>query len=552
MTPLIAGLLATLPQNPPPRLIETHISWVILVGDFAYKLKKPLDLGFLDFSTLDKRRACCDAEIRLNRRLAPDIYLGVVAVAGSPDAPRFEGEGPVLEWAVKMRAFPADATLDREAEVSAEQIDAIADAVAAFHGAVDVAPADSAYGLPEMVRAPITANFEHLRALLPPPSGEPPLGEDKGRGEGARVQGASRPCSLSPSPSPEGGGELLLDRIEAWSRAEGERLADHFAARKADGYIRECHGDLHLGNIAWIPDSPPPFPKGEMKNQGRPLIFDAIEFNPDLRFIDVINEIAFLTMDLRHRGRDDLAWRCLNRYLEHTGDYAGLAALPYYQVYRAMVRAKVAAILATQRADRTNVDFGECRRYLELADRLAHDRHPALILMHGVSGSGKTWYSRQLLERLGAVRLRSDVERKRLFGLAARESSAGVPGGIYTREAGERTLARLLEQARELLTAGFSVIVDATFIRRDWRDPFARLAQELGLPWFIAAAEAPAEVLRERVAHRMVTGHDASEAGLEVLESQLAAVEPFTDTEQGHVLPLVNGVDGAIARIQVV
>jgi aminoglycoside phosphotransferase family enzyme/predicted kinase len=489
-----------------------------------------------------------------------------VAVTGSLDAPRFEGDGPVLEWAVKMRAFPADATLDREAEVSAEQIDAIADQVADFHSAIDIAPADCAFGLPDMVRAPITANFQHLRALLPPPPGE-------GRGEGATVPEPMKPGSLSPSPSPGGGGENLLDRLEAWSQAEGERLAAHFSARKAGGFVRECHGDLHLGNIAWIPEAlpplkkgggggfvgailagpgeippTPPVPKGGMKNQGRPLIFDAIEFNPDLRFIDVINEIAFLTMDLRHRNRPDLAWRCLNRYLEHTGDYEGLAALPYYQVYRAMVRAKVAAILASQAGN----DFAECRRYLDLADRLAHDRHPALILMHGVSGSGKTWYSQQLLERLGAVRLRSDVERKRLFGLAAQASSAGVPGGIYTREAGERTLARLLEQSRGLLKAGFSVIVDATFIKLDWREPFACLANELTLPWFIAAAEASPEILRERVAQRMNEGKDASEAGLAVLESQLASLDPFTETELPHVLRLNEGVDAALNRIQAV
>jgi predicted kinase len=265
-----------------------------------------------------------------------------------------------------------------------------------------------------------------------------------------------------------------------------------------------------------------------------PLVFDAIEFNPDLRFIDVVNEIAFLTMDLRHRGRGDLAWRCLNRYLEHTGDYPGLAALPYYQVYRAMVRAKVAAILAAQHGG----DLSVCREYLDLADRLAHDRRPALILMHGVSGSGKTWHSQKLLEGLGAVRLRSDVERKRLFGLAPHESSAAVPGGIYTREAGERTLARLLELARGLLAAGFPVIVDATFLKRDWRDPFAALADELRVPWHIAAAEADPAVLRERVARRQREGRDASEAGLDVLEAQLASLEPFADHERPHVLRL--------------
>lgn len=283
-----------------------------------------------------------------------------------------------------------------------------------------------------------------------------------------------------------------------------------------------------------------------MKHPGRPLVFDAIEFNPDLRFIDVVNEIAFLTMDLRHRGRDDLAWRCLNRYLEHTGDYPGLAALPYYQVYRAMVRAKVAAILAAQHGG----DLAVCREYLDLAERLAHQRRPALILMHGVSGSGKTWHSQKLLESLGAVRLRSDVERKRLFGLAPHESSAAVPGGIYTREAGERTLARLLELARGLLAAGFPVIVDATFLKRDWRDPFAALAGQLALPWFIAAAEADPAVLRERVARRQREGRDASEAGLDVLEAQLASLEPFAEQELPHVLHLGLGLESALHTLR--
>ena len=494
---LIAGLLASLPQDPPPRLIETHISWVILTGEFAYKLKKPLDLGFLDFSTLDKRQACCAAEIRLNRRLAPDIYLDVVPVTGTEAAPRLGGDGPVLEWAVKMRAFPADATLDRETSLGGEQIDAIADRVAAFHQAIAAAPADSAFGRPAAVMAPVAANFAHLRSLAPP-------------------------ADLVPR----------IDRLDAWSRAEGERLAEHFAARKAAGFVRECHGDLHLGNIAWVNDEP--------------LIFDAIEFNPDLRYIDVVNEIAFLTMDLAHRDRDGLAWRVLNRYLEHTGDYAGLAALPYYQVYRAMVRAKVAAILAGQHGG----DLADTRAYLALAERLAQPRRPALVLMHGVSGSGKSWHAQQLLEALGAVRLRSDVERKRLFGLGATASSAGVPGGIYTREAGQRTLTHLLDASRLLLAAGFSVIVDATFIRRDWRQPFADLADALGLPWFIAAARADPDTLRERVARRQALGGDASEADLAVLEAQLASAEPFTETETPHVLTLVNGVDDVLARVR--
>jgi len=549
LQPLIAALLdpAAYPHPAPaPRLIETHISWVILAGDYAYKLKKPVNLGFLDFSTLEKREHCCHEEVRLNRRLAPDIYLGVVPVAGTP--PAMEGEGPALEWAVQMRAFPADATLDREADITAEQIDAIADRVARFHGEIAAAPADSGFGLPDAVRAPVAENFRQLRALLPSP-------------------------------------DTLLDPLEAWTQFEGQRLADHFTARRAEGYIRECHGDLHLGNIAWLAEALPPFSKGGTSapsaapsdansvfaqggstpifdgiefndrrcrrdacaTRGMPLIFDGIEFNPGLRFIDVISEIAFLCMDLTHRGREGLAWRFLNRYLEHTGDYAGLAALPYYLVYRALVRAKVTAIRASQ----SDGDFTETLSYLALAQRITQRPAAALLLMHGVSGCGKTWVSQPLLEQLPAIRLRSDVERKRLFGLTALADSRALGENIYSREAGARTLARLLDLTKTLLSAGFRVIVDATFIKRDWREPFQKLAEERGIPWWIAALEAPSEVLRQRVAARQASGHDASEAGPGVLAAQLAAVEPFNEAELPHVVPLSGAPLQAVSQIQV-
>jgi len=501
LPPLIAGLLN--PTAYPhaaatPRLIETHISWVILAGEFAYKIKKPLNFGFLDFSSLAKRHHFCEEEIRLNARLAPDIYLAVVAISGTPEEPRFdpslEAAGPVIEWAVKMRAFPADATLDREAEVSTEQIDAIAECIAEFHAGIVSAPTSSAYGEPDKVVAPVAANFEQLRKLLP------------------FDQDSQLDSQLKP----------LLDRLQTWSENEGQRLQPHFAARKAGGFIRECHGDLHLGNIAWVDD--------------KPLVFDALEFNPALNHIDVINEIAFLSMDLRHRGRADLAWRLLDGYLAQTGDFAGLQALPYYQVYRAMVRAKVSAILATEHPE--HADISACLSYLQLADRLAHDRHPALLLMHGVSGSGKTWLSQQLLQQLGGIRLRSDVTRKRLFGLKPLQDSATIPGGIYTREASARTLATLVKDARGLLAAGFLVIVDATFMHRRWRAPFQALAAELQVNWRIVSLAAPTDVLQARIAQRQLQGTDASEAGLAVLESQLANLEPFDADEASHVIDL--------------
>ncbi len=481
--PLIASLLRTLPAA---RLIETHISWVIVSDEFAYKLKKPLDLGFLDFSTLEKRRQACEEEVRLNRRLAPQIYLQAVPVTGTVVAPRMGGEGPVLEWAVQMRAFPQDATLDRAERLMPEQIDAIAERVAAFHAEIAAAPEESEFGRPDPVRRPVMQNFVQIRALDPPPE------------------------VLAP-----------LQQLEGWASAEGERLKDHFVARRAAGFVRECHGDLHLGNIAWV--------------DGRPLIFDGIEFNPSLRFIDITSEIAFLAMDLIHRGEDRLAWRFLNRYLEFSGDYEGLAALRYYMVYRAMVRAKVSGIRASQEGSGTN-DYGECISYLELALRLAEPSPPALMLMHGVSGSGKTVLSQRLLEDLGAIRIRSDVERKRLFGLGPLDRSDSIAGGIYTPEANQRTRERLLRLAEDVLEADFRVIADATFIDQAWRQPLESLAEAHGTAWCIISPDVPEAILRSRVAQRARIGHDASEADLAVLERQLERRQPLSGKERQHLV----------------
>jgi hypothetical protein len=464
------------------RLIETHISWVLIAGDFAYKLKKPLDLGFLDFSTLEKRRHFCDEEIRLNRRLAPNIYLDVVAVTGSVAAPRIGGDGPVLEWAVRMRAFPPEATLDCAVELTTDQVDAITDAIARFHRSLPAAPLDSPYGEPAAVLQPALENFAQIRALQPE-------------------------CTLLGR----------LDALEAWTHAEGARLEAVFAERKRAGGIRECHGDLHLGNIAWV--------------NSAPLIFDCIEFNPGLRWIDVLSELAFLFMDLMHRARPDLAWRLINRYLEHTGDYAGLDVFRFYLVYRAMVRAKVAAIRARQQPGAAS----ELPGYLALAEMLARPQPAALFLMHGVSGSGKTWLAQMALERFGAVRLRSDVERKRLFGLDALDDSRRIEGGIYTEAASARTFQNLLELVTTLLQAGYRVIVDATFLKQAHRAPFVALAESMGVPLRILDLQADEALLRQRVQQRMARADDASEADLAVLEAQIQAVEPFTAAESKRV-----------------
>jgi hypothetical protein len=468
-----------------PRCIETHISWVLIAGDHAYKIKKPVDFGFLDFSTLAKRRACCAEEVRLNRRLAPDLYLGVVEIRGAESAAHIGGDGPLLDYAVWMRAFPADATLDREAEVSPAQIDAIAKCVAAFHASIERASIANCGTAAERALEPVRENFRLL------------AGQDLG------VSGSRQ-----------------RDALRDWSEAEAARLAGHFVSRCAGGFIRECHGDLHLGNIAWVDNAP--------------LIFDGIEFNPSLRCIDIMSEVAFLMMDLMHRGMDALAWRFLDAWLARTGDFSGLAALRFYQVYRAMVRLKVARLRASQGQP------GACddgRDYLDLAERFGKAPAPFLVLMHGPSGSGKSWVSQHLLENLGLIRLRSDVERKRLAGLDALARSHSAPGdGLYTPAMSERTYRHLLDTAAALLGFGLPVVVDATFLDAAARQPFLLLAGQLGVPLRILSLAAPTEVLRARLLAR--AGSDASEADVAVLAAQMARALPLSASERGVAVGL--------------
>ena len=352
-------------------LIETHISWVILTGDYAYKIKKAVDLGFLDFTTLARREHFCREELRLNRRLAPEWYLDVVPITGEVDAPVIGGTSAPVEWAVKMRQFERGAEISHllpTGVVTPQIIDQVADRVAAFHAQCARDTAADGYGAADAVRRPIRNNLATLASRLADPA-------------------------LRAS----------LERLRDWSEAEHQRLLPTLDARRAEGFVREGHGDLHLGNIAL--------------DRGQVLVFDCIEFDPRLRWIDVMSEVAFIVMDLTHRGRPDLARRLLNRYLEHTGDYGGLAVLHYYLVYRALVRASVAAIRAAQRGGNA-VGGNEVRGYLDSAEQFTRTPAPRLIITHGVSGSGKTTLTSALLEAVDLIRIRSDVERKRPAGPA--------------------------------------------------------------------------------------------------------------------------------------
>jgi hypothetical protein len=312
-----------------------------------------------------------------------------------------------------------------------------------------------------------------------------------------------------------------LDGLDNWCQETFAARRDLLASRRQEGFVRECHGDLHLGNLALV-------------NQ-RITPFDCIEFNPRLRWIDVISEVAFLVMDIEERGYPELANRFLNGYLQHTGDYAGLRLLNYYLVYRALVRAKV-AVLRSGQADLDAAGQAAARQefaaYLAQAVRYATPRSRAIIITHGLSGSGKSWWSERLSGQLGAIRVRSDVERKRLFGYRPDAATAsGIDAGIYTADAGVRTYTVLAELAQDVIDAGFPVIVDATFLLRAERDHFKDLAGKLGVPCIVLHCEASAAELRTRLRERQVPGRDPSEAGVEVLESQLVKQEPLQPDE---------------------
>ena len=476
------------------QVIETHISWLILTGQFVYKFKKALDLGFLDYSTLEKRRYFCEEELRLNRRTAPELYLEVTPVSGSPTAPRLGDATAPIEYAVKMRQFAQEALFSHlllQNRLTPALIDQLADTIASFHTEIDTAPADSPWGQPETVFRPVLENFSQIREHL---AGDESL--------------------------------VKLDYIEHWARNEYRKLRQRMQQRHDNGFIRECHGDLHLNNITLLDD--------------RPVLFDAIEFNPDLRFIDVISEAAFLMMDLEANARSDLAWRFLNHYLEDNGDYGALPLLRFYLCYRAMVRAKINAIRAAQQktdSAKHKQSLDEFHTYLALADRYTRPTPGHLLITHGLSGSGKTVLSQQLLECWPAIRLRSDVERKRLAGLqAGQQSGSGIDTGLYSPAMSERTYRHLLELAETILQAGYHVIVDAAFLQAAQREPFRALARKLQIPFTILAVEASETTLRQRVTARHARGSDASEADLAVLQHQLDHYIPLQTDEEADVV----------------
>jgi aminoglycoside phosphotransferase family enzyme/predicted kinase len=502
---LIRGLLSP-DAYPHPvaniRLIETHISWVLLTGEYAYKVKKPVDYGFLDFSTLTRRRHFCHEELRLNRRLAADWYLKVVPVTGAYEQPRMGGNGAAIEYAVKMRQFPSALTLKdrvKSGDFGSSEIDRITGLLADFHARAAKASGDSPFGDSSDIKHWFEENYAHLRP---------------------RLQSANR--------------IMQLQAIEGWGQAEWQAKSELMERRKQTGFVRECHGDMHLGNMTRV--------------DGEIVLFDCIEFNPMLRWIDVVSEAAFLMIDLLHFKLDALAFRFLNRYLQHTGDYQAMALLRYYLVYRALVLAKVSLLRAEQQHDsalreQNLADYGI---YADLAERFTQTPSPSLLITHGFSGSGKSYYAGLLAERLGAVQIRSDVERKRLYGFTAGQGTCSAPdSGIYTEDATGATYERLLAQARTALESGFTAIVDATFLKTAQRAPFRQLALQCGVPLKILDFQATGHVLHERILQRRQQ-NDASEATIEILRRQQQTAEALTPDELADTITVDSADEQAL------
>lgn len=476
------------------RIKQTHSAWIVLTGKFAYKIKKPVNFGFLNFSTLALRKKFCEKEVLLNQRLASDIYIEVVTINGSHHRPIINGKGKVLDYAVKMRQFSDHCLLSDLADsdrLNERVIEQLVVMISQFHMTSEAATNDSKYGTSQCIFHWMAENYHHIDHEL--------------------VQASER---------------KKLSKITTWTEKQQRALSEAFQLRKAEHKIRNCHGDLHLANIALV--------------ESRVIAFDCIEFNDELRWIDVVSEVAFLVMDLMEKKLEELAFQFLNGYLQITGDYSGLKVFNYYLVYRAIVRAKVAMLRFSQMPESDNyrdLAYQEFRQYLSFCHRYTQQKPCGLFITVGFSGSGKSTLASALSQKLGLIQIRSDVERKRLAGFAADKSSrSALDDGLYTKENNQRTYLVLNRIAAQIIGTGYSVILDATFLTSLQRSQAQKVALAHRVPLTILHVVAATETLRERIILRQRQALDPSEATLAVLEKQLLNYEPLTKTERAQTI----------------
>jgi hypothetical protein len=468
----------------PIQLIQTHISYVLLTGEFAYKVKKPLNFGFLNYSTLEARKHFCEEELRLNQRGAAEIYLDVLPVTQTENRYQFGGSGEVVEYAVKMRQFPQDALLTNlfdRGELTEALVQQLAQVIAEFHSKTVTNDYIRSFGEVAQIRQAFDENFEQTLQYIGGPQTQQQFDET----------------------------QAYCDRFFA-------EQEDLFKQRMQADRIRECHGDLHLRNICY------------WNNQL--LLFDCIEFNEPFRFVDVMFDVAYIVMDLEARQRPDLSTLFLNTYAEQTGDWQGLQVLPIYVSRQTYVRAKVTSFLLNDPGipeSEKQAAHETAALYYRLAWQYSQARTGQLILMCGLSGSGKSTTARQVASQIGAIHIRSDAVRKHLGGVALQERGGA---DLYTPEMHQKTYGRLLELGIALAQQGYRVILDAKYDRQAWRQAALDQARAHQLPLRIIHCDAPVEVLRDRLQKR--TG-DIADATADLLAHQ--SLDPFTADEQAIV-----------------
>ncbi len=474
------------PVTDPIQLIQTHISYVLLTGDYAYKIKKPVNFGFLDFTTLEQRKYFCEEELRLNQRGAPHLYVEVLAITLGSDHLSLKGTGKTVEYTLKMRQFPQNALfihLFEQGELTEKRMQDLGQVVARFHAQAQTNDAIQSFGRMAQIRAAIDQNYEQTEKYV--------------------------------------GGPQTQEQFEQ-TRSYTDRFFEEknslFEERIKNNQIRECHGDLHLGNICLWED--------------QILLFDCVEFNPSFRFVDVMYDVAFVVMDLEAQGRLDLSHVFLNTYAEETGDWEGLQILPLYLVRQAYVRAKVSSFLLDEPeiSDEAKAEAHQkAAHYYHLAWQYTQKHQGQLILMSGLSGSGKSTVARYFARRLHAIHIRSDAVRKHLGGQSLYERGEAK---LYTPAMSEQTYKRLLNLGIKLATQGYPVILDAKYDQQISRLTALEQAQVNYLPFHIFYCTAPLEIIRDRLQTRR---GDITDAGVDLLEQQRQAVEPFKEIERPYI-----------------